>query len=147
MTIEISTSRSNEHSSIDATRTILHEYIHADMHRKLNTKDLTNIDVLDLKKTYEVYGNQHGAMGALYPNCMKDASKEFHKNVLTDDYDKYTNYYGEAPTDAFYEALAWGGLRDNDVKSWTDLPTDKKAEIEALSSRVPFLSKTVPCSN
>lgn len=78
---------------------------------------------------------------------MKEALKEFHKNVLNDDYNKYINYFGEAPSDAFYEALAWGGLRDNDVKAWIDLPTEKKAAIEALASRVTLLSKIVPCSD
>lgn len=146
MTIEISTSRTNEHAALEGARTILHEYIHADMYRKLYTKDVTNIEVLDFKKTYEAYGNQHGAIGALYIDSMKEALKAFHRNVLTDDYNKYTNYYG-TPTDAFYEALAWGGLRDSNVKAWTDLPAEKKATIEALANRVPLLSKTVPCPN
>ena len=78
---------------------------------------------------------------------MQEALKGFHKNVLTDDYNKYTNYYGEAPSDAFYEALAWGGLRDNDVKAWVDLPAEKKTAIAALANRAILLSKTVPCPN
>jgi len=127
ITIEINTSRIDNTSALDAARTILHEYIHADILRKLNTQYPSTGD-LDFKKTYEAYGNQHGAMGALYINSMRDALKEFHKNVLTDDYNKYTNYYGEAPTDAFYEALAWGGLRENDVKAWVDLSAEKKQQ-------------------
>jgi hypothetical protein len=71
--------------------------------------------------------------------------KAFHKNVLTDDYNKYTNYFDETPSDAFYEAMAWSGLRDNNVKAWVDLLPEKKAAIEALANRVPNLSKTVPC--
>lgn len=147
MTIEISTSRTNEHSALDATRTILHEYIHADMYRKTYTKDTTNKEVLDFNKTYEAYGNQHGTMGALYIDSMKEALKAFHRDVLTDDYNKYTNYFGETPSDAFYEALSWNGLKESNVKSWTDLPAEKKAAIEALANRVPLLSKTVPCPN
>jgi len=147
MTIEISTSRTNEHSALDAARTILHEYIHADMYRKTYTKDITNKEVLDFNKTYEAYGNQHGTMGALYIDSMKEALKAFHRDVLTDDYNKYTNYFGETPSDAFYEALAWNGLKESNVKSWTDLPAEKKAAIEALANRVPLLSKTVPCPN
>ncbi|WP_367755688.1 hypothetical protein [Flavobacterium sp. WC2430] len=147
ITIEISTSRTNERAALEGARIILHEYIHADMYRKLYTIDVTNQEVLDFKKTYEAYGNQHGTMGALYINSMKDALKAFHKNVLIDDYNKYINYYGEAPSDTFYEALAWGGLRDSDVKSWTDLSPEKKAAIEALASRVTGFSRTVPCPN
>jgi hypothetical protein len=148
MTIEISSSKADVNASLDVVRTILHEYIHADIFRKLNTKsnEIGNKST-DFKKTYEEYENHHGAIAGLYLKSMKDALKDFHKNVLTDDYNKYTNYFGEVPSDAFYEALAWGGLKDIDVKAWTDLPAEKKASIEALANRVPILSKTVPCSN
>lgn len=145
ITIEISIAKTNENSALDAARTILHEYIHADIFRKLNTTTGTNQEKLDFKTTYEAYGNQHNTIASMYLNSMREALKEFHKNVLTDDYNKYINYYGEVPSDAFYEALAWGGLRDNNVKAWTDLSADKKAAIEKLASRVPLLSKLVPC--
>ncbi|KRD58622.1 hypothetical protein ASE40_20095 [Flavobacterium sp. Root935] len=64
---------------------------------------------------------------------------------LSADYNNYTNYYGEEPSDAFYEAMAWGGLKDSNVKAWTDLPEDKKTSINSLASRVPILGKTVSC--
>jgi hypothetical protein len=147
ITIEISASKTDQNAVLEGARTILHEYIHADIFRKLNTSIGTNEEILDFKKTYEAYGNQHSTMGALYINSMKEALKGFHKNALTDDYNKYTNYYGEAPTDAFYEALAWSGLRASDVKSWTDLPADKRAAIEVLASRVTRFSTIAPCSN
>jgi hypothetical protein len=145
--IEISTSKANTNSSLDVARTILHEYIHADIFRKLGTNLGTDKESLDFKTTYEAYGNQHSTIAILYLNGMKEALKEFHKTVLTDDYNKYTQYYGEVPSDEFYEALAWGGLKDANVKAWTDLPATKKASIEALASRVPMLSKMTPCSN
>ncbi|CAM2907068.1 hypothetical protein SAMN05444143_105139 [Flavobacterium succinicans] len=145
ITIEISTTRTNEHATLDVARTILHEYIHADIFRKLNTTTGTLAESLDFKITYEAYGNQHGAMGALYIDSMKEALKAFHRDVLTDDYNKYTNYFGETPSDVFYEALAWSGLKESNVKSWTDLSAEKKAAIEALAKRVPLLSKTVTC--
>ncbi|MFE3868413.1 hypothetical protein ACFX5E_10055 [Flavobacterium sp. LS2P90] len=143
--IEISTSRTNLNSSLDAARTILHEYIHADIFRKLNTTSGTTGERLDFKNTYEAYGNQHGTIAGLYLNSMKEALKGFHKTALIDDYNMYINYYGEAPSDAFYEALAWSGLRENNVKAWADLPAEKKAAIEALASRVDRFSRTVPC--
>ena len=147
ITIQISTTRIDQHSALDATRTILHEYIHADIYRKISTiENDKSQEGLDFKKTYEAYErDQHSTMATLYLNSMKEALKAFHKNTLTDDYNKYTNYFGEVPSDAFYEALAWGGLKDNNVKAWTDLPADKKAAIEKLAIRVPLLSKTVPC--
>ena len=66
--------------------------------------------------------------------------KAFHKNVLIDDYNKYTNYFDETPS-----AMAWSGLRDNNVKAWVGLPAEKKAAIEALANRVPKLSTIAPC--
>ncbi len=146
--IEISTSRAEINPSLEVARVILHEYIHADIFRKLGTKTpVTDKEGLDFKKTYEAYGEQHSTIAILYLNSMKEALKEFHKTVLVDDYNKYTTHFGEVPSDAFYEALAWGGLQDANVKAWTDLPADKKAAIKALATRVPMLSKTVPCSN
>lgn len=144
--IDISTSRTNINSNLDAVRTILHEYIHADIFRKLNTKYPVSGE-LNFKKTYETYGSQHGTMGALYITSMRDALKSFHKNVLTNDYNSYINYYGETPSDAFYEALAWGGLRDSNVKAWEDLSTLMKTEIENLVKRNAVLTRTAPCPN
>ncbi|WP_449267441.1 ferredoxin [Flavobacterium notoginsengisoli] len=143
--IEINNSMAQGSSALDVARTILHEYIHADIFRKLNTKIPTPNGVLDFKSTYEAYGNQHSAMADLYLSSMAKALKEFHESAFPDDYKNYTNYYGEKPSDAFYNALAWGGLKDADVKAWKDLPADKKASIEALASRVPMLTKNTPC--
>ncbi len=86
-------------------------------------------------------------MGALYINSMRDALKKFHKNVLIDDYNKYIGYYGVAPNDDFYEALAWGGLRENNVKAWSDLSTEKKTAIANLANTAIRLTKTVPCTD
>ena len=142
--IAISTFRSDANSSLDVARTILHEYIHADIIRKLYTAN--NIPgTLDFNLMYEKYGSQHGTMAALYLSSMKEALKEFNKIVLPNDYKNYTNYYGEEPNDAFYEALAWSGLKDNNVKAWTDLSAQKKQEINDLASRVTKMSKTVNC--
>jgi hypothetical protein len=56
----------------------LHEYIHADIYRKLNTKYDAN-GALDFNKTYETYGSQYGTMAVLYINSMKEALKAFQK--------------------------------------------------------------------
>lgn len=39
----------NKHSALEGVKTILHEYIHADIYRKLNTKYSAS-GILDFKK-------------------------------------------------------------------------------------------------
>jgi hypothetical protein len=142
--IVISTSASNNQSSLDLARTILHEYIHADIIRKLYTAN--NIPgTLDFNLVYDKYGSQHGTMAALYLSSMKEALKEFNKTVLPNDYKNYTDYYGEEPSDAFYEALAWSGLKDNDVQAWTNLSPEQQRDINQLADRVTKMSKSVNC--
>ena len=144
ITIEISTSRTNSNSTLDAVRTILHEYIHADITRKLYGQD--NIPgKIDFKTVYSQYGNQHGAIAGLYLQSMKEALKEFHKNILPDDYKGYINYYGEEPSDAFYEALAWRGLQYENVKDWQKQTPAEKERISKLGDRVQNFSKNAPC--
>jgi hypothetical protein len=142
--IAISTSRINDNPSLDAVRTILHEYIHADIARKMYSEN--NIPgQIDFNTVYEKYGSQHGTMAGLYLQSMKEALKEFNKTVLVDDYKNYINYYGEEPSDAFYEALAWSGLQDNNVKAWTNLSPEQRQAINNLASRVTKMSRTVAC--
>jgi hypothetical protein len=57
ITISINSSRVG--SFIRRCANILHEYIHADIYRKLNTKYDAN-GALDFNKTYETYGSQYG---------------------------------------------------------------------------------------
>lgn len=143
--ININTSFASDRTNLEVVRTILHEYIHADIFRKLNTKNI-NSEILDFKSTLAKYEDEHhSAMADLYLNAMANALKEFHINVLTQDYQNYINYYGEAPTDLFYEAIAWGGLKDNDVDKWVDLPQDEKDAINALRGNINMLSKISPC--
>lgn len=146
--IEISSTEANKRAPLEVARIILHEYIHADIYRKLGTVLATNVENLDFKTTYEKYeGEQHSVMATLYVQSMQEALKQFHQSLFPGDIKAYTDYYNEPPSDAFYEALAWGGLRDENVKAWNDLPDAKKASIEALASRVEQFSKTSPCSN
>ena len=146
--IEISTTEVNKRAPLEVARIILHEYIHADIYRKLGTVLAMNVENLDFKTTYENYEReQHSVMAKLYVQSMKEALKQFHQSILPGDIKAYTDYYKEPPSDAFYEALAWGGLRDSRVKAWNELSDEKKASIEALASRVEQFSKTSPCSN
>ncbi|MHC0442814.1 hypothetical protein [Flavobacterium sp. 3-210] len=146
--IKISTNRIDKYAGLEGARIIMHEYIHADMIRKLRSvTDINSIDVKDFKQVYEKYGeNFHSAMGILYVESMRDVLKEFHKNIFPDDYQNYINYYGVPPSDDFYEALAWGGLQEENVKAWQELTPEKKASITSLAQRVTQFTKAVPCT-
>ena len=107
------------------------------MFRKLNTKYITNGDVLSFKKTYDTYENgnfqassQHETMAALYIGEMTEVLKDFHKNALIGDYNYLTNNGSNPLPDSFYEALAWQGLKNHNVKAYIDLKDDKKNQLE-----------------
>ncbi|WP_396602382.1 hypothetical protein [Algibacter sp. R77976] len=145
ITITIRSSKSLSNSSLGVARTILHEYIHADIFRKLKTKYPTS-DELDFRKSYEEYESQHGTMAAIYVASMREALKGFHKSILTDDFNKYTVYYEEEPSDDFYEALAWQGLSQYGLKAWTDLSDERRNKLTNLSLRVATLTNSI-CPN
>ncbi len=149
--IHISTNKLSNMPALAAVRTLIHEYIHADMYRKLNILSPTSGDI-DFRKTYEKFksGNfkatpQHESMAKLYVYSIRDALKSFHKNVLTEDYNKFINYFGVIPSDNFYESLAWQGLKDAKVKAYTDLPDTKKKSLSNEINKVGLLTKD--CSN
>ncbi|WGU70442.1 hypothetical protein QIU18_13675 [Capnocytophaga canimorsus] len=78
--IEISESKAVGRSALEIARTIFHEYIHADIHRKIQTGDVSNPS--DFKSVYEKYKSereeqyQHEMMGKLYVETMRDALKK-----------------------------------------------------------------------
>jgi hypothetical protein len=84
-------------------------------------------------------------MGALYITSLRDALRDFHKTVLTDDYNKYTYYLGEPSLD-FYEALAWRGLKEHDVQAWKDLSPDRKQELDDIGLNIAYLTNSI-CPN
>lgn len=143
--IEISTTKLNVLPALGAVRTILHEYIHADMFRKLYTLSPTQKD-LDFKTTYENFKSERGheVMALLYVNSMKEALKEFHKKVLMDDYNFLTDNGANPLPDSFYEGLAWQGLKEHGVQSYKDLKDDKKTEMEN-SINLYYHSTTKSC--
>jgi hypothetical protein len=136
--ILISSSKIESISSLEAARLILHEYIHADMLRKLLTTDINDIEAANFREVYSRYvGEQyHSAMANQYMSSMKEALKDFHKNILREDFDKYVNFYGEEPNDELYEAMAWNGLKEVDVVAWDNLTPEKKASINATFNNV-----------
>ncbi|MEY8781675.1 hypothetical protein AB9K32_14685 [Allomuricauda sp. XS_ASV26] len=145
--IDISTDKLSTMPALAAARTLIHEYIHADIYRKLNTKYPTNGE-LDFKKTYEKYEveKHHNTMAELYVNSMKNALKDFHKNVLDGDYNYLTNNGINPLPDSFYEALAWQGLKQHNVKAYTDLSDSRKTEL-TNSLNTYYHSTTKNCPN
>jgi hypothetical protein len=142
--VRISTSEAESNSALSTARSILHEYIHADIYRKLNIKYDAPSGELDFNKTFEAYNkDHHETMSALYINSMRDALKDFHKNVLTDDYNKYTNVYGETPSNTFYEALAWQGLSQYNLPAWNILSEEKKQEYNKMLLRAKSMTKSI----
>ncbi len=135
--IFISTDKAKGRSVLSVARTLIHEYVHADMFRKLNTTSELTQEELDFKTTYEKFkeGNfnatpQHETMAELYVSSIAEALKEFHKTVLTKDYDYLSNDGAKPLSDNFYQALAWQGLKEHDVQAYLDLTEEEKAALK-----------------
>ena len=62
------------------------------------------------------------------------------------DYNYLTNNGTNPLPNSFYEALAWQGLKDANVKAYTDLSTPKKTEL-TNSLNTHYHSTTKNCSN
>ena len=149
--IEISTSKQAVKPTLGTVRDLIHEYIHADMFRKLYTNYPTQGE-LDFKTTYEYFKNgnfqasaQHESMASLYVLSMRDALKSFHKNHLTGDYNYLTDNGAHPLPDSFYEAMAWQGLKNHDVAAYNNLPDSKKTELQnSLEANYHETTKNCP---
>lgn len=146
--IKISENYAQTASALEIAKTIFHEYIHAELFRIIEIKENFNKESLDFQKAYEIYfeqnkkEHQHELMAHFYIGLMRDALKQFHKTELINDYNKYINHYEKEPTDEFYEAIAWKGLKVHNVKAWQSLDEDKQARINTLlQEEVGMLSK------
>jgi hypothetical protein len=144
--IDISISKLSTMPALAAARTILHEYIHADIFRKLNTK-YTTTGTLDFKKTYEAYESEqhHNSMAELYITSMSDALRSFHETVLIGDYNYLTDNGANPLPDTFYEGLAWQRLKGKNLKAYEDLSLTKKNELkDSLEKHYHSTTKNCP---
>ncbi|ATA73729.1 hypothetical protein CGC49_10890 [Capnocytophaga sp. H4358] len=124
--IRISESKAVGRSALDIAKTIFHEYIHADIHRKIQTGDVSNPS--DFKSVYEKYKSereeqyQHEMMGKLYVETMRDALKKFHKEVMPQEYAYFKESYFDVSIneDVFYEVLAWQGLKEHNIDAYLE---------------------------
>ena len=144
--IDINSSKFLTSPSLAGIRTLIHEYIHADMYRKINTKNYDGD--LDFKKTYEYFKNgnfkpssQHESMAKLYINQMKNALKNIHGKLIPREVSSYKNRYGDQFLNDIYESLAWQGLRTHNLQAWKDKGTDTTKVNNILDNYVSGLTK------
>ncbi|MGO2359014.1 hypothetical protein, partial [Mesonia sp.] len=149
--IEISTSKAQNNRALQVVGTLLHEYIHADIFRKLNTQPPSNDDLI-FRNTYNSFEDNnfeptpaHETMASLYVNSMKEALKSYHMTVMTGDYN-YLSNNGQLDLDNFYEALAWQGLKNHNVEAWQNMPQNQKDEIDQAYQQYIFAT-THNCPN
>ena len=148
--IEINNSKASSAKALDVVRTLLHEYIHADMFRKLYTELPLTDEELEFRETYNSFEDHnfeptqgHETMAKLYIEELKNALKSFHQNVMTQDYN-YLSDNGQISLDDFYEGLAWRGLKNHNVQAWIDLPQSRKDELDEALQQYIF-STTANC--
>ncbi|MFJ1322842.1 hypothetical protein ACILDT_07500 [Capnocytophaga canis] len=134
--------------ALELAKTIFHEYIHADIFRKLKTKDDENLpEIKSFRETYDEYTKkfskekQHEYMAKHYVKVMSDALKKFHQDFFPDDITNYEKHMGEKVSDKLYEALAWIGLKEHGVKAYEELSDDEKEKIKFYEARASMLSK------
>lgn len=152
ITININSFKASASPALDVVRTLIHEYIHADIFRKVNEGNNLH-KYPKFKETYNKYKDakfeptqHHNTMADLYINQMRDALKSYHKNVLVGDYNFLTDNGTNPIDDDFYEALAWQGLKDHNVQAYINLPDAKKQDLQA-SLEQHYSSTTTNCPN
>jgi len=135
--ININSTEANINKALFVLKTILHEYIYAEIIRKIYTEN-DNLDLDDFTEVYNSYSNNgfqpspaHQTMADLYVESMKEVIKDFHMQMMTPDYNHLlSGMGGQVNLDNFYEALAWKGLEQHEVQAWIDLSQDKKDELD-----------------
>ncbi|BFP43155.1 hypothetical protein FGF1_40000 [Flavobacteriaceae bacterium GF1] len=151
ITIEINSSRARTRSVLSVARTILHEYIHAEMFAKIyssppsGTAGFLNTYNMYKSKIWKPSGQtQHNTMADLYVNELAKALKSFHRAQLPGEYNYMTNN-GTRNMDDFYEALAWQGLKEHGVQAWVNLPKGRQEVLEnELKTHIHGLTKNCP---
>jgi hypothetical protein len=138
-------------SALEVARTIVHEMIHAEMLRALNTQGLADSD-LSFKETFEEYTRQffgdedihHSYMADYWVDKMADMLELIHPQLgylgLNDFLSPWA-YPTGIPKD-FYKALAWEGLKDEDVRAWNNKTAEQKDQIEFHIEKAKYGTKS-----
>jgi hypothetical protein len=126
-------------SALEVARTIVHEMIHAEMFRALNTQGLADSD-LSFKETFEEYTRQffgdedihHSYMADYWVDKVADMLELIHPQLgylgLNDFLSPWA--YPQGIPKELYKALAWEGLKDEDVRAWNTKSVEQKDQIE-----------------
>lgn len=137
--IEITFNEANmNRSTLEVARTIVHEMIHAEMYRAINTSNPTAKE-LDFRETFEAYTIQyvgdndshHNYMADFWVDRMADMLEQIHSQLgysSLNDFLKTFAYPTGIPK-GFYRGLAWEGLKYEDVKGWINKSKEQQDEI------------------
>ncbi|UJP66443.1 hypothetical protein [Mongoliitalea daihaiensis] len=134
-------------SALEVARTIIHEMIHAELYRALNTQNPTNSD-LSFKETFEDYTRQfigdndshHNYMADYWVDKMADILERIHPQLGYSELNNFLSswaYPSGIPKD-FYKALAWDGLKYENVRGWKNKTTDEKDEINSHIDKAKY---------
>jgi hypothetical protein len=138
-------------SALEVARTIVHEMIHAEMYRALNTQGLEDSD-LSFKETFEEYTRQFFGDEDIHHSYMADYWVDKMANMLElihpqlgylglNDFLSPWAYPTGIPKD-FYKALAWEGLKDEDVRAWNNKTAEQKDQIEFHIEKAKYGTKS-----
>lgn len=154
--IRISSNYAAGASALEVAKTIFHEYIHADIYRKLNTQREGKLpEIKSFRETYSAYINMiiekkgnisdpqkhHEYMAKHYVSVLSSALKQFHREFFPEDIIKYEQWYEEPISDKIYEAIAWIGLKEHGVEAYYTDDYQKKY-IDSLTVKSSSLTKT-----
>jgi len=136
--IEITFNEANiNRSALEVARTIVHEMVHAEMYRAINTTNPSEVE-LDFRETFNAYvmmykgsaDQQHNLMADEWVTKMGEILKDVHQILDPNGYNSFKNYYyPNGIPDHFYKSVAWEGLTDtiawNLMKNITTTPPIK----------------------
>jgi hypothetical protein len=107
-------------SALEVARTIVHEMVHAEMYRAINTTNPTEME-LDFRETFNAYvmmyrgsaDQQHNLMADEWVTKMGEILKDVHQMLDPIGYNTFKNvYYPNGIPDHFYESVSWIGLKE-----------------------------------
>ncbi|MCH7415905.1 hypothetical protein MM213_20560 [Belliella sp. R4-6] len=126
-------------SALEVARTIVHEMVHAELYRAINTTNPTEKE-LDFRETFEEYTRQyigdndvhHNYMADYWVDKMADMLELIHPQLGYSGLNEFLSSwaYPSGIPKEFYKALAWDGLKYEEVRGWKNKTTQQKDEID-----------------
>ncbi|WP_271769001.1 hypothetical protein [Aquimarina algiphila] len=136
--ILISSKSAKNSSNLITIRNMLHEYIHAEIYRRVYSTNSTAEADYNFGITYleyaEKYNVDHQVIAEQYLESMAKTLEAIHKLDLKEDFDNLSELlkseYPNGLTIDFYKRIAWEGLQDS--KAWGELKKNNLAEYNAV---------------